>query len=54
MTVGLDFRGQPERSQNARTGYANMWGGELLNSPYDLNLPREVGNPDVVSGTNER
>ena len=48
MTVGLDFRGQPYYYKPTRTGYANMWGGELLNSPYDLNLSREVGNPGTA------
>ena len=40
MTVGLDFRGQPYYYKPTRTGYANMWGGELLNAPYNLNLSR--------------
>ena len=49
MTVALDYRGQPYyyKPNLTNTTYAtpNMWQGETLNSPYDLNFSRDVCNP---------
>jgi hypothetical protein len=48
MTVGLDYRGQPYYYSPTLTGRQNLWQGETLYSPYDLNLSREAGNPGTA------
>ncbi len=56
MTVALDFRGQPYyyKPNLTNTTYAtpNMWQGEMLNSPYDLNLSRDLGSAGVAYQAN--
>ncbi len=46
MCVGLDHRGQP-------LYWKPQWAGETQNSPYDINLARDVANPGYAYGLHD-
>lgn len=45
-SVAIDYNGQPYYMRPAFSASAgNQWKGEMLNSPYDLNLSHDLANP---------